>query len=432
MVLGNFSEIFASETSDSGNSQRTVGDKLAADEVYVDELSLRAIENAPEEAPEDIVRDSETATLIITDRRLFLSAGRETGGGIAEIQFPDVRGVDVTDTVFSNELGIRLWEGGTYRFSVARGESLTEVVEYLQEAHTIWKRVGSVLTNAQKASSELESAVEAGDMRAAFEAREKASAKIEKAKGIVDGAAVETAGIERQIERVQQQRKHSEMRARMTLAEQLAARGNECLQTREYERAHRHFWKARDHLENAVAISKETESTAPPAIEDDLNTVEQRLVLLHIRPLALAKQSQQRARSTTNPETAVRFWYEAFEHYRDALEAGWGTELDFRGETESIREQLIRVNRNRIDAHRWYANSLESEATEYLERGEYSKAIRKYGAARNECDAALEIAREFRAGDSAAIREQRHRLNAEYEAVRWELARNEEGSFAPS
>lgn len=101
--------------------------------------------------------------------------------------------------------------------------------------------------------------------------------------------------------------------------------------------------------------------------------------------------------------------------------------MDFRGDSEFIREQLARINRHRVEAHLWYAETLESKAVEVLEQGEYDPALRKYRGACNVCDAALQIAEEFPAGDAAEIRELRHRLDAESEAIRWKLASMESG-----
>lgn len=372
---------------------------------------------------EEVYGDDEDEALVaVTDRRLVFVVETEADPEWFDVSFTEIRSVELTGRVVRPRLEVRVWGDGSYVVHVDRAQGVNTTVTYLEEAHERWKRVGSVLTNAEKATDDLERRVVAGDLRAAFDAREKAEQKLAKARRLLEETSVETAVLKRQVDRVAETRHRTEIRARTSLATRLVTEGDQGTADGEYEAAYRSYWRARDHLENALALARKHDLSEPATIRDDLERIENHLDHLRVRPVGLAKQAHERARTTTDSTEAVETWRAAHEHYRDALEVGWGSDLEFRGEKGAIRDALVRVVNNRMEAYRWHVEELEAEADELRENGELAKAKRHYEAALDTCGEALELAREYDPEARSWVRENRHRVNAKYESVRWELA----------
>lgn len=421
MVLGNISRLFSNE--DTEEPFESVDGRLSAEEQLLHQLSGQGelVCEASDGTTETRGAPESTVFAVFTDRTVLLGTEHGDVDELVTVQYADIKHVRRTGGVLDSTLEVRVWGEGTYRMPVGNRRKLSAAVEYANEAKEYWERVESLLTNAEKANTQVERHITAGNLRDAFEARDKAGTKLEQARGVLTETDIETAGLQQRIRAVELERYHSEVRARLRRATQLVADGEQQTERAEYDGAYESYWRARDHLENALAIVRRTELEEPPTARSEIARIENHLEHLEVRPIGLAKQAHDRARTTTDPEQAVVAWTEAFEHYRDALEAGWGTSLTFRGDTETIRGMLIRVLRNLVEAHCWLAGELERAGDEYADSGEYERAKDQYKAARDSYDDALEFTWEFRVGDEQALRTERHRLNAKYESVRWKL-----------
>jgi len=362
------------------------------------------------------------AFVAVTDRRLVMAVETDGETECVDFQFTAIRRVELSGRVVRPKLELRLWDGTTYRLPVKRTQGLGAELSYLEAAIECWQRVGSMFTNAEQAIDELERAIVDGNLKDAFDSREKSRQKLAQAADVLAETEVETAPLERRIEALEAARHRSEIRARTSLATRLVTEGDQQTRDGEYERAYRSYWRARDQLENAAAIARENELSEPATIREEIDRIEHHLEHLSVRPLGLAKQAHERARLTGHAEEAVENWEAAHEHYRDALEVGWGADLGFRGETEAIRDVLVRVVRNRMWAYTWYVSELETEGDRLRENDEYPQAKRAYEEALARCGEAFEFAREYDLDARATIPETRHRINAKYESVRWELA----------
>jgi tetratricopeptide (TPR) repeat protein len=127
--------------------------------------------------------------------------------------------------------------------------------------------------------------------------------------------------------------------------------------------------------------------------------------------MAMAHQARERAMATDKHAVAVEHWQDAFEQYRNALTAGWGTDIDF-ADTEQLKERIEETVGDLIGAHRAYAETLEAAGDRALDSaGDTESARTRYRQARNQVDDALGLAREFRSGDPDAMRAFRDRLD---------------------
>ena len=360
-----------------------------------------------------------TVHAAITDRRVLLGCGGSEQKW-HELPYTEIKSVEKAGSLLSPTLSVTVWGVGTHRLSVSQRRALSGAVEYANEAREVWERVGSILTNAQTANSNLERHITAGELGEAFEARDKAERKVEQARALLSETDIETVGLENRIATVETERYRAEIRARLQRATQLVTEGDQQTKRGKYDRAYENYWKARDHLENALVLVRRAEVREPPTARDEIERIEKHLAHLKVRPVGMARQAHERARMTTDPEEAVESWETAFEHYRGALEAGWGTPLDFRGETEHIRAMLVRVVRNLVEAHHWRIDAFESKGDTYKASEEYGRAKQQYESALDSCDRLRELKHEFDEGSREEIRQVRHRLNAKYESVRWE------------
>lgn len=405
--------------SDSGEVPSTVEDNLQSDEVLVSCLSgsgtLTVERNSGATATEG--ESAETVYAATTDRRVLLGSESELWH---ELAYTDIKSAEKAGSMLNPALSITVWGVGTYRLPVNQRRALSEAVEYTNEAQDVWERVGSILTNAQAAINELERHITAGELGDAFEARDKAERKVEQARDVLSETEIETVGLENRIEATDTERYRAEIRARHQRATQLVTEGDQQTEKGEYDRAYGSYWKARDHLENALVLVRRAGVEEPPTARPEIERIEKHLAHLKVRPVGMARQAHERARMTTDPEEAVESWEAAFEYYRGALEAGWGTPLDFRGKHDQVRAMLVRVVRNLVDAHRWRIDALESAGDESAERGAYDQAKQHYERGLSSCNRLRELEHEFDEGNREEIRRVRHRLNAKYESVRWE------------
>jgi hypothetical protein len=255
-------------------------------------------------------------------------------------------------------------------------------------------------------------AIEAGDLETARDRREAAAEKTEKARTYLGRFDIDPpAALQERIAEVQRERARTEIRTRIARAETLITEASHHTQAREYTEAYRSFWYARDHLETAQAVARKGDLSGPAEIQSKLDTIETRLSHLEVRPRALAQQACERARGTDKLAVEIDAWQEAFEQYRDALTAGWGTDIDFSGDKEQLRSQIEAVVGNLIERRQDLAARLEDEGDKHR-RGHPDTAREHYDNALDQLEQAHQLAREFRAGDAESIRLERERLGS--------------------
>lgn len=365
---------------------------------------------------------SDGVLAVVTDQRLFFAVETQEAERIIEIPFTDVRKVDVDEGLLHSTLSVRVWGDGQYDLEVSDSERLQAAVSTLTAGTKVWQFVVSAVQDAREQRGTLETQLEAGRPGAAHEARETAARKLDRAAGKLEQSILESPALADRIESAREELHRAEIRARIARAKTLMTEADHQTDSRAYEGAYRSYWRARDHLENALMIAIENDIQEPALIQSELENVETHLSHLEVRPMALAKQAGERATGTDNLADEVASWREAFEHYRDALTAGWGTGLDFEGDDTELRNRIETVVGNLIDAQCEFARQLEAQGNDYETVESYERAREKYRTARDQLEEAEQLASEFRAGEPAAIRDRLERIDSTIEAVDWTLS----------
>jgi len=347
----------------------------------------------------------ETLALVTSEKLLFVLVSPEQKGA-QTISYTNVKSVDATDGLLRSKLVVDVWHDGEYRFKVADSDDLGAAVHYLREASNCWQRVVSAVEDANELTQQMGAEIEEGSLDRAREAREEATAKLDRARQYLDRAEIDPPqGLLDRIETAAVENDRTEIRNRLTRAETLMAEARHQTDAREYTGAYERYWYARDHLETARVIAREAGIPQPQAIESKLETIENRLRHLKVRPQALGQQAVERAQGTDKTEVEVEAWKEAFEHYQDALTAGWGTEIEFAGESWQVRMKIEHIVTKLIDSRTQLATEYE-QAGDTLAMVQPSEAIEQYETAIEQFEAAHQLASEFRAGDRAEIGEQ--------------------------
>jgi hypothetical protein len=358
---------------------------------------------------------------VVTDQRLFFGIQAPDSEEIIGIPHTDIRKVDVDEGLLRSTLSVRVWGEGRYELEVSESEQLQAAVSTLTQASTVWQFVVSALQDACEETGTLETHLEAGRPGKAHEAREKANRKLDRASSKIENSDVESPALDERLQSTREELHRAEIRARIARAKTLMTEAGHQTESAAYAGAYRSYWRARDHLENALMIAIENDIQEPALIQSELKTVENRLDHLEVRPIALAKQASERASGTDNLADEVAAWQASFEHYRDALTAGWGTGLDFVGDETELRLRIETVVGNLIAARREYARELEVKGKDHETVESYEQATHQYQMAREELTSAEQLAREFRAGDPDSIRDQRERIESKLDAATWSL-----------
>jgi len=349
--------------------------------------------------------------LVTDEKLLFVMVGRGQSE-VRQIAYTNVRSVDSADGLLRSKLTVKVWGDGEYRFKVGDGDKLAAAVRYIEEASACWQRVVSAVEDATGQTKEMGECLEDGNLTGAQEAREAAAGKLERAYRYLDDAEIDPpqALIEK-VETAAVEHNRTEIRNRLTRAETLITEGKHQADSRSYTGAYQRYMDARDHLESAREIARDSDIPEPPEIEAKLQRLESRLRHLEVRPMALAKQASERAEGTDKLDVEVEAWQEAFEHCRDALTAGWGTELEFEGDTWDIRLKTELIVEKLIEKRKALADEYEREGDELASR-DPTRAIDNYETAIEQLEQAHQFASEFRAGDSDDLDDELDRIAA--------------------
>lgn len=338
------------------------------------------------------------AMVVVTDRRLLFVVADPDDQRVAEVPYLDLKDVNAADGLLKSRLTVAVWNEGEYSIRTAGGDTLGAAVGYLREVSTCWQQVVAAVEDAAERTEDLGEALEAGELEAARDAREAATAKLDRAAGKLDEFDHEPpAPLVDRVEQARADLAQTQIRGHFARAKTLMTEAQAQTDAGAYTGAFRSYWHARDHLETALSTARKADISKPAAIESKLDTIETRLDHLRVRPTALAQQAVERAEGTDKLDVEVEAWQEAFEHYRDALTAGWGTDIEFAGDTRDIRFQTEVVVANLIDARRRLATQYE-EAADATEEPEPL-----YDDALDQLETARELAGEFRSGDAERI-----------------------------
>jgi len=340
---------------------------------------------------------------LVTDEKLLFVLASEKTSTVRTISYTNVRSVDAKDGLLRSKLTVRAWGEGEYRFKIADSTDLGAAVSYIERAAECWQRVISYVEDATERTGVMGERLEDGDLDGAQQQRETARNKLERAKTQLVHADIEPPQtLVDRVDSAAMEHIRTEIRNRLTRAETLITQAKYQTDAREYTGAYRSYTTAGSHLERARDLARGAELPEPGAIETKLETIDTRLRHLEVRPMALAKQARERADGTDKLDVEVEALQEAFEHYRDTLTAGWGTDLAFEGDTWDIKLKIELTVSKLIEKRQELAARYERRGDD-LSETDPDGAIEQYESALDQLEQAQQFAVEFRTGDPGEL-----------------------------
>jgi tetratricopeptide (TPR) repeat protein len=366
------------------------------------------------------IADGGTGVVVATDRRLLFGFETPDGERVRAVLYTDLREILAEDGLFRSTLTIEVWAEGVYKFRPSDGASMTNLASFVSDVSEDWQRVVATLEDCQEITTTLREDLEAGRGQAARNRGDELERTLAKARTQAEASdhRVQSA-LDERIQTTRAECHETWMAARIERAGTLIEEAKQQTDASAYAEAYRRYERARAHLERALIDDIEYGFDRAQQIQTLIDTVDARLADLAVRPMAVAHQARERAGGTDRPAVAVENWQTAFEQYRMALTAGWGTDIDF-ADTDILRERIEQTVRALIDARRRYAKTLESAGDSDRSDGDTEAACKQYRQARDQIDAALSLSREFRGGDTATLRRRFERLDTKVETTRSE------------
>lgn len=338
---------------------------------------------------------------VLTDRRIIFVVVSSAEKTVTEVTYTDVRGIDVDDGLLHSALTVDVWPEGTYKFEAVDEESVAAAVAYVRDASRCWDYVIAKADEANEKLPAVVEHVEEGRLGRAQETRDEVRQSIDRAREKL--AEVDIEPIPPLVDRIddaERELQRTEMQARLARAKGLMTKADHQAEEGEYTEAFRRYWKARDQLENARMLARRADIEEPQVLDSEFEAVESRIENISVRPIAQAKQAHERAQRTRGLDNRIEALEDAFEHYRSALVAGWGTNFEFAGDKEAIRETIESVLDELVTARC-------ERAENRIEAGDDDKESpfvqRRYERAAADLERARALAREFRAGDEDAV-----------------------------
>jgi hypothetical protein len=353
--------------------------------------------------------------LAATDRKLVFVLDTRSGRETADVDYTDVKDVTVDSGILTTKLSVTVWGRGRFTMTADGGDDAATVAEFVGDAATTWRLVVAALQDARQHVSTIEKQARRGDMEAFDEARAAAIDNVERAADrTTAGERAAQEPLATRIEAVRDELRETEARARAIRGEDLVERASALTDAAEYDAAYDALQQAREQYDRALTIAIEDGLDAARGMQAALSDLKATEAALERRPLDVAERARQRAQAATDPERGVTAWEEARERYRDALEAGWGSEGEFAGDSAALRMQIEWVVTKAIDARRRLARRLEDDGDKRLALGKSRAARDRYEAAADQIAMARRLARQHRAGDEDLLSDRCERLRAKY------------------
>lgn len=342
--------------------------------------------------------------LAVTDRKLVFVVDTRSGLETADVPYTDLKDITADSGILKTTLSVQVWGRGTYSFRPSQRDRAEQVVEFITNGSRIWQLVVAALQDARQHISTIETYVSEGRMEEAWEARESAESNLQTARGHIEDAQQRfQVPLGERYERVATELSRTWMEARIERGKCLLDEVTTQTESGAYDAAAACVQRAREHFERALAIDTEEGFGLGSEIQSALSDLEARRETLAARPLDLAERSRERAQAADSPELAVVAWEEALDHYRDALEAAWGTNVEFEGETNALRMQIEWVVANIVHERCRLADRLEARADYYCVAGNAQQARDHFYGAAEQVAMARRLATQYRAGDADAL-----------------------------
>jgi len=360
--------------------------------------------------------DNETLFAAVTDKQLLFAYDTSGETTIRSIPHADITDVTVTGRFLKKRLVVEVWEAGTYRFRPASKDELGEITEYLEVVSDCWQIVEALFEDLSKTSATMTTQISSGEIQDAQETVEKAEKTVNRIQSQLSTGGLESVLGPRlaDAERKLHQRR---MRAHLARAETLVSEAKQLTAERTYTDAYNKYDRARKHLDVALSLADSRGFDRPPAIADLRETIDNRIANLQVLPKALGQQATERAKGTDHPDVAVEAWQEAFDHFRDALTAGWGTDFSFSGNRDELQSTVEETVTNLIRARREYAQHCLQEGKEAIDAGNRTQGLHCFREAQTQLQHATQLATEFRSGDAETLQSQLARLSTAIDRI---------------
>jgi len=357
-------------------------------------------------------RPDERSLAVVTDQNL-LFVTMPADGPMSEgrsIAYTDVASVAVSDGLLSAKLSVTLENDELYHFETVDTDEVEAVAEYIRAARDCWQRVVWTVEEVTERTAKINEHTENGAFEKARRTRRAVNKKLDEVRQYLDDAEIDPSrSLYEELDKATADNDRAAIRSRLQEAETLLGKASEQTETRAYSGAYRSYRAAREHLEAARAVARDGAVPEPQEIASKLETVQEGMQDLRTKPLERAEAARDRARSTDDLQASITAWREAFEHYRDALTAGWGTDLEFEGHRDEIQRETEVVVETLVDRHQELATRFEREGDELTDT-DVTAAIDNYLEALDQLRQARELATEFRGGSTEKIEEQSGRV----------------------
>ena len=342
---------------------------------------------------------------VATDRKLVFVLDTPTGRQTADIPYTDVKDATVNSGFLSTSVSVTVWGRGEFTLSPSKAGDVEEIVSYITTASELWQRVVAALQDARQHLSVLDSAIREGRTADADAAHESALDCLETARARAsDAPVVLRDAIMERVEAVDLERQRTRMESHIARGRTLAEQTTPVTETGDYDGTAEDVSHARKQFEIALELAIDHGFDAAPTIQDEIATLDDRLATLGTQPLARAEQALTRAQQATDPEEEIERWAQVLEDYRDTLEAGWGTDIDFDGERDALRYQIEWLVARLLTLRKERAERLAEEAKELAET-DPDVAHTTLEEARTHLTEAQRLAEQYRAGDPDALAE---------------------------
>ncbi|MFB6189015.1 MAG: restriction endonuclease [Halapricum sp.] len=361
------------------------------------------------------------ALVAVTDVRLLVAVGGADGGAdrIVSIPLSTIMDVDTQQSFLGGALVVTT--DADEAWTIPCRDDLDDVVSYLNSAQRAWSRADRFTA---KADERIETARDRLDEAAYDQALDLAGDALsiladgrdildtfEMGEGVLANAEFE--GREASIRTIQR-------RAHAGIAAAHRARAHDHRSAERFEDAHDRLERAREACEQALAIAADD----PPGDElaARLDAIERETNALERAPAMAAEATLATARDVEDPEQRSESLEDALDRYRDLLGVCWGPDASFRGDTDAIRERILVIVEEALDARIAVARQSLVAADRLAVRDQADSALAACDRADEQLDAARTVVDELAPAKSdaietwrAAVEDQRDRIEGRHD-----------------
>ena len=382
----------------------------------------------------------------VTDRRIVIlvpgSGTRSARDQRIPIHFSDVRRVGLDDPSAPATLSVVHERGHRWRVPVADGgaETAATAVRYVRTGAEVWTRAQETASTVHASRGDLVEPIrEDGDWQLVEDRYDFLTERVADARRTAEDTPFEdVASLQRTVDRAERTLESAHTRAllvRLTVATATAserfADDDHVGALDAFATAARSYRSAAERVEaydidpvgstttddqRAVTVRERTDGRAPLAAGDTetaLSIAADRVAAVGREAVDRADDARAAADAATDPADTAAHLRRAFDTYRTLLDCCWGARRLLGVERERLQTRVEETVASLLDHHRQAASAAEWQAHGAVAEDDPKRAYGLFTDAIDHAAAALELAREFRAGDPDPIEATRERLRAD-------------------